>query len=596
MQRTVTRRVDYEDEGELADSYDSDMQFSGQPPPAGHAGMQGYDADSLTMSMSPTSRFMEQPVLIDMIKDSKSTGSSHTIPGARGGRGNGRRFSMQAMPERGEGDLVKIEYVTPNMRLMVVAAVVGAALGGMLNSASVGKGTQEWIGELGRMYVNVMECLALPLIFTTVTICVAHLVIARKTKSVLFRMGLMFFIAAFLASCIAALLSYLLEGAYDRRVAPPMPAPSTVLSLQCPNELYFSSTTRCDGKQLRDAAQFIATNITGIDLKKADDEDVDRTVTYAQQIVGFFSLLFQQNITEAFTASQVLGVIIFAMFIGSGIVVTQDHPTLTEHTSYLFLVLRQTDLVLELILNWFMRWLPLGTVSALTYSIMTGSLTQQNFDDAMFLPITLAIVLVLHLLLVVGVGYFLLVRKNPLHFFWYLTPALVFIFASGNNTAAIPVMMRCIESSKQVSRTLAQYAVSIGTVLSFCGTAAYFVIACTFMAKTSGLDDKLTAGRVLLLILLSTLSSCGTPQVPGAGLTYTATVWRAVFGSAPPDSFAFVVAMEWLTSRMRRVHNITVVAFIARIIAEQLDETVEDEEDRAIATSDRGSHQSLQQL
>ncbi|DAZ98932.1 TPA: hypothetical protein N0F65_001371 [Lagenidium giganteum] len=114
-------------------------------------------------------------------------------------------------------------------------------------------------------------------------------------------------------------------------------------------------------------------------------------------------------------------------------------------------------------------------------------------------------------------------------------------------------------------------------------TTSYFVIGCFFMAYTSGQSDLLTGGRVMLLILVSTLSSFGTAHLPGAALGYISTIWITVFPVQLPTSYIYLVWMEWIITRIRRVLNVIMVAFIARIIADQLDETAEDEDDRTFS-------------
>ncbi|TMW64375.1 hypothetical protein Poli38472_012997 [Pythium oligandrum] len=255
----------------------------------------------------------------------------------------------------------------------------------------------------------------------------------------------------------------------------------------------------------------------------------------------------------AFSASQYIGIIVFSMFVGAGLIISQDYPSLAEQNNYFFLVLKQISVVLETIINWLIPWIPLGAVSSLTHSIMTGEITQSGFKEYLYLPITLLVTLVV---------YFL------------------FVVCSGSYVATIPVMMRSIESSRQVSRTLAQFTVTIGTAVSLCGTAAYYVVSCIYMAYASGIEHKLTPGRVIVLMILSTITSFGAPRMGMPRLTYIATIWTTTFGGKVPDSFPLLLSVEWLTLRMRRLVNVAVVAIVARIIAEQLDESAEDEEER----------------
>lgn len=588
------------EDSEAHDSYDGSKHPSTQSN--SRSGQQphntnSFDNNSLRMTMTPTTRFLEQPVLLDVAKDAASTGTSASMPGRSVRRGDSGQdhggLHGQHRPIVNE-QLIQLHYETPSVLGMALAGAIGLVVGGILNKVTLSDTAHTWIGFLGWIFLSMLECLALPLIFTTVTICVAQLVAASKSYGILFRMGVMFTTSALLASCVGMLVSYAMSSTFERMSAPPVPLPSTLLSLQCPNEMYLTlSEKMCDGKQQQDASRFVAINVTGIVLQDTGDDVINQRVSYAAQIVEFMIMAFQENITSAFTHGQYLGIILFAMFIGAGLVVSQDYPESGLQHNNLFLVLKQLDVVLEMLLNWLIRWIPLGTLSAMTNTIMTGTITGTAFKQAMYLPIALLVALMANFLLVVCVGYYILVRKNPFRFFWYLLPSLVYMLASQRYMATIPVMWRSIESSKQVSRTLAQFTVSLGTALSMCGHACFFVVACVFMAYTSGLESKLTPGRIILLIIVSALSSFGTPQTPGASLTYVATIWRTVFGGPPPDSFGFVVSMEWLTVRMRRVHNITVVAFIARVIGEHLDETPDDDEDReAMAAEDLGERKN----
>lgn len=554
----VSVESDTEDGPNPPHTYDDfQRQF---PPKDRGAQTRMTEANSIPLSMTPTTQFLDQPPLLDVKKPSK----------------NVSRFGGNGQPEEEEDRLVELTYLTPNSMWTMIASAVGFVVGGICNKYPIDSNLQEWIGLFGRLYMNVMECLSIPLIFTSVVICIAHLVQSRKTRGVILRMLFFFFLFSFLATCMAMAVTYLFTSSYIVQDAPAEETIPAVIKLQCPNNMFLKTNGVCSGEGRENADRFTATNITGLELRV--DPKNRKIRSFAFQISFFFSNVFPENITLAFAESHMLGVIIFSMLLGAGVVLSHDGAA--GNVNHAFVLLKQIQVVLELILNWVIKWTPLATLSMMAYSIMKGTITQEQFSQVMYMPITLFTTLLVYFFGIGCVGFFFLVRKNPFKFMWYLLPSLLLLFATGSYEATIPVLMRSVEGSKQVSRTLAQFTLSIGVSLSLCGTASFFICSCVFMAYTSGLAEMLTGGRILALILLSTISSFGTPHVSGAALSYVSTLWITVFAVPLPPSFIFLIWMDWLNSRMRRVLNVVMVAFISRIIADQLDETAEDEEDR----------------
>ncbi|RLN67191.1 hypothetical protein BBJ28_00010605 [Nothophytophthora sp. Chile5] len=541
-------------------------------------GSSGRDREPLTMTMSPTATAMFRDPLA-------------TFNNRKGVPWAGSTAPLHAGADLPDDMLVDLYYKTPSLWLTSAAGAIGLVVGGLLNKYPVDEDAQLWIGLIGWLVIRALECLTLPLIFTSVTICFSNLVVSSKTRPVMTRMTIYFVLAALLASCVALAVAFCFAGTFTLKTDPPATTTSFQFVLQCSNGQYFSSNSECVGLELHDGQVLTASNVTGLpdalQLSLATASGVfPDTQSLASQIVLFFGDLFTENITEAFVSVQFLGITVFSMLVGAALMTVYD-PSSGELNHALVLI-RQVHVVLEMILNWLVPYIPLGTVSMMTFCIMTGELSQQALSDSLYFTLAMVVALAANFFGVACVFYAILVRRNPLKFAWFLVPSAMYMLATGNYMATIPVLMRSLEKSRQVSRTLAQFTVCLGVSLCLCGTAIFFVVAPIFMAYTSGQEDVLTPARLVLLILLATVSSIGTPLVQGSALTFTCTIWRTLFTSQVPGSFAYVAAMEWVMYRLRRTYNIVAAAFIARILAEQLDETVEDEEDRAFLDQQLG--------
>ncbi|KAL4151316.1 hypothetical protein PRNP1_008265 [Phytophthora ramorum] len=542
------------------------------------------DREPMTMTMSPsaTAPFRDPMLTFDNHKGAPWPGASDPtgVPG-----------------EEQDDMLVDLYYKTPSLWMTTVAGAIGFVVGAVLNKYPVSGDAQLWIGVIGFLLIRALECLTLPLIFTSVTICFSNLVVSDKTRPVMVRLAVYFVLAALLASCVAVAVVFCFSGAFEVMADPPVATTSFQFILRCPNGKLFSREDECTAQSIVEGQILTAANVTGLpdDLQlslAAASGVFPDTQSLATQIVLFFGDFFTENITGAFVNVQFLGITIFSMIIGATIMTVYD-PSSGELNHALVLI-RQVHVVLEMILNWVVPYIPLGTLSMMTYSIMTGELSQQALRASLYFTLTMVVALLANFFLVGCVSYVILVRRNPLKFTWFLMPGVIFMLATGDYLATIPVLLRSLEKSRQVSRTLAQFTICLGVCLCLCGTAVFFVVTPIFMAYTSGLGDAITAGRVIGLIAMATASSIGTPLVPGSELTFTCTIWRTLFTSQVPGSFVYVASMEWVMYRLRRTFNIIMAAFIARIIAEQLDETMEDEEDRAYLEQQLGMTQGPQ--
>ena len=113
------------------------------------------------------------------------------------------------------------------------------------------------------------------------------------------------------------------------------------------------------------------------------------------------------------------------------------------------------------------------------------------------------------------------------------------------------------------------------------GSAIFFPIAVVFLAETSGLGNEIKAVQLVLLVIVSTIASIGGAPVPSASLVMVITVWQTVLDHPIPSSFSLLlIGIDWLVDRFRTVTNVTGDALVTRIIADQVDETYLDEQDR----------------
>uniref|UniRef100_K3X4X1 Amino acid transporter n=1 Tax=Globisporangium ultimum (strain ATCC 200006 / CBS 805.95 / DAOM BR144) TaxID=431595 RepID=K3X4X1_GLOUD len=271
---TSDRHFSFVSADKLANDKTSDSQRDDRgdnPPSRTFSRFSGIDANgvgmvsSLTMTMTPTTQFLEQPEIFNVQKGNPAGGGGG--PGNRSGGARGGAGGTAPLDDL----LVDLHYKSPHMVYTCSGGLAGFALGAVLRKfVNLSTTAQWWIGLPGYLYTNAVQCITIPLIFTSVTICFANLLVSRKTKGVIVRMVIYFVLASFLACCVALGVSFMFTGTFSRKPNLPSTMRSASLKLMCPNGKYLSKQSSvCEGNQLHDAMTFVATNITGISLDSA---------------------------------------------------------------------------------------------------------------------------------------------------------------------------------------------------------------------------------------------------------------------------------------------------------------------------------------
>ncbi|TNF36916.1 MAG: dicarboxylate/amino acid:cation symporter, partial [Gammaproteobacteria bacterium] len=171
------------------------------------------------------------------------------------------------------------------------------------------------------------------------------------------------------------------------------------------------------------------------------------------------------NPVAAMADGNIIGVVVFALFIGIAIVSGQGkyerlHGLLEE----LFQLMMQ-------IVGWAMKLAPLGIAALLTKLVAT-----QNADLfaslGQFIAVVAGITL-FHGLVILPLIVYLTTRVTP-WFFWQKTrPVLLTAFATSSSAATLPLTLRCLEEDMKVDRDVANFVAPLGAQLNMDGTALY---------------------------------------------------------------------------------------------------------------------------
>ena len=174
---------------------------------------------------------------------------------------------------------------------------------------------------------------------------------------------------------------------------------------------------------------------------------------------------------------------------------------------------------------------------------------------------------VIGLLLMIMVVYPLILKSftklKYFDFFKGIAPAQMLAFSTSSSAATLPVTMERCEDHLGVSEEVSSFVLPLGATINMDGTSLYQAVAAVFIAQAFGYDLDLS--QQLTIVLTSTLASIGAAAVPGAGMVMLVIVLSSI--GIEPEGIALIFAVDRLLDMLRTVVNVTGDATVASVVA-----------------------------
>jgi len=287
-----------------------------------------------------------------------------------------------------------------------------------------------------------------------------------------------------------------------------------------------------------------------------------------KQIQGVIKAIVPRNIVADAAASNTLGIIVFAIVIGS--VVSLDSKFLQFFQDMNTMVLRMIRVLV--------LWTPLAVFLMITYLISVGiaynGLSHLGTNIGLFLG-TVLTGLLIHLLVVYPTIYYFLTRKNPFRVLYNISEAMLVALSISSSIATFPYTRDCAILKNGFNEKISEFVLTLGATINMDGTTIGFPIAVVFVTYAQGFS--LTFGQVVNIILLSTVSSMGAAPIPQSGLVLLIVIIEQI---NIPLGFVFslIIAVDPIYDRPETMVNICGDSFAAGIMHHYLHREFEKEE------------------
>ncbi|WP_456379638.1 dicarboxylate/amino acid:cation symporter [Lutibacter sp.] len=407
---------------------------------------------------------------------------------------------------------------------ILLGMVAGVLVGLLMTQFEGGKDiVQDWIKPFGKIFINALKLIAVPLILASLIKGVSDLKDISKLSAMGGRTIGIYIMTTVVAVSIGLVLVNVIK-------------PGNSISEETRQELVQNYSSDA-GKYTAQAA------------KQKESGPLQALVD-----------IVPENIFGAASENKnMLQVIFFALIFGIGLILIPEKkskPVKDFFDGFNEVILKIIDLI--------MLAAPYGV-----FALLAALVVESPSIDLFKALVWYAFTVILGLLIMItfyNLVVWMVVKKNPSTFLKGISPAQLLAFSTSSSAATLPVTMERVTEHLGVDEEVASFVLPIGATINMDGTSLYQAVAAVFIAQAFGMD--LSLGVQLGIIVTATLASIGSAAVPGAGMVMLVIV----LGQAgiPEAGLALIFAIDRPLDMMRTTVNVTGDASVSMIVAKSL--------------------------
>ena len=406
---------------------------------------------------------------------------------------------------------------------IIIGLVLGLFYGIFAASQGLGDFTSAWIAPFGKIFLNLLKLIAVPLVLSSLITGVASLSDTKKLSRI---------------------------GGKTITIYIATTAVAVTIGLVSVNILQPGDTVPEDMKlKLQETYEVAASGR----LEAAKDA---KNRSFLQPIVD----MVPDNVfSSASNNRNMLQVVFVAIIVGIALIQipkNKGKPVLDFFEGI-------NELVIKLVDN-IMLFAPIGVFALIADTIT--SVAGNNLNNIIellsalgYYMLAVIIGLILQMLITYTTVLKIFSKMDLKTFYKGIAPAQLLAFSTSSSGATLPVTMERCEDELEVSEEVSAFVLPLGATINMDGTALYQAVAAVFIAQTLGMD--LTLGAQLTIVFTAVLASIGTAAVPGAGIIMLIIILEAV--GVPSAGIALILGVDRILDMMRTVTNVTGDASVA---------------------------------
>ena len=399
--------------------------------------------------------------------------------------------------------------------------IAGIATGMLFISFGQGEVVQLWIKPWGNIFIRMLQLIAVPLVLVSLIKGVTGIEDIRRFSQIGLKALLIY-----MSTTVCAILVGL----------------ALVLSIKPGNFVDAAVAS-----QMKESYH----NVVSEKVSAAES-------TSEQGPLSFLNDIVPDNLFAASSNnSKMLQVIFFAIFFGIAAISLPKEKT----KAVLKVVDSLYDIILKMV-DYIIRFAPYGV-----FALMAALVADNSSNLSIFAALGMyTLTVIAGLLLLIFVFYPLLVhlftRIQTKHFIRSMYPVQLLAFTTSSSAATLPLNMETTERDLGISKEITSFVLPVGTTINMDGTSCYQAIAVVFIAQV--MHIHLGWSELIAIVLLTTISSIGTPAIPGGSYVILTMVLSSV--GIPADGLALILGVDRPLDMLRTSVNVTGDATVASII------------------------------
>ena len=382
--------------------------------------------------------------------------------------------------------------------------------------------TNDWIKPWGKIFINLLKLIAVPLVFASLIKGVSSLSDISKLSRIGGKTIGIYLFTTVVAVTFGLLLVNIIQ-------------PGTS----------FSEEKRMELKE-----QYASSAASKIASAKDVKEDGP---------LQFIVDMVPSNFIQATGNNKnMLQVIFFAILFGIAMVMLPKEKTSVVKGFFDGV----NDIILQIV-DLIMLTAPYGVFALLGGLVVDFGGSAELFQALGIYSLSVVIGLVLMIMVVYPLILKSFTKLKYFDFFRGIVPAQMLAFSTSSSAATLPVTMERCEDHLGVSEEVSSFVLPLGATINMDGTSLYQAVAAVFIAQAFGYDLDLS--QQLTIVLTSTLASIGAAAVPGAGMVMLVIVLSSI--GIDPEGIALIFAVDRLLDMLRTVVNVTGDATVATVVA-----------------------------
>jgi len=406
---------------------------------------------------------------------------------------------------------------------IIIGLLMGLLFGIFAASQGLTEFTTQWVAPFGKIFLNLLKLIAVPLVLSSLITGVASLSDTKKLSRIGSKTITIYIVTTAVAVTIGLISVNILR-------------PGDTVPEDMKIKLQETYQTAASGRM------------------EAAAEVKDRSLL--QPLVD----MVPDNVfSSASNNRNMLQVVFVAIIVGIALIQipkNKGRPVLDFFEGI-------NELVIKLVDN-IMLVAPIGVFALIADTIT--SVAGDNLNNILELLSALGyymLAVIIGLILQMAITYTAVLKlfsKMDLKTFYQgMAPAQLLAFSTSSSGATLPVTMERCEDELGVSEEVSSFVLPLGATINMDGTALYQAVAAVFIAQTLGMD--LTLGAQLTIVFTAVLASIGTAAVPGAGIIMLIIILEAV--GVPSAGIALILGVDRILDMMRTVTNVTGDASVA---------------------------------